>query len=73
MEKAYCENCDKFVDYKTVEKNTYHIIHVKIYYYNRFVVLCNECGKEASLNDIIDENIWRLEEAYFKENPKNMN
>lgn len=64
MKKGFCENCNKQVSYNIVEKSTYEIIHEKKYYYNKIYAFCNKCGEEVSENDITDENLRRLDNAY---------
>ena len=64
MKKGFCENCDKLVSYKTIEKRACEIIHDKEYYFDKIYAFCNECGEEVTVGDITDENLRRLDNAF---------
>ena len=69
MNKGYCENCDKLVNYVKKEIDAECEIKNKKYSYKRIVCYCEECKEEISVNEISDENLNRIDDAYrTKEN-----
>ncbi len=64
MEKGYCENCDKLVDYYTKEREDILEVRGKRYKYKELVGYCRECKEEVSSKVLMDENLRRMDEEY---------
>ena len=64
MEKGYCENCDKKVEYFLKEEKEKVQIHGKVYEYNRIIAYCKDCQEEITVNKIEDENLKRIDDVY---------
>jgi len=67
MSKGFCENCNKLVEYKKVEINTDYEIRGKKYNYKEIIGYCKNCNEEISANEITDENLERLDNAFRTE------
>ena len=66
LNKGFCENCNKIVDYSRKEVCDFAEIKDKKYKFNRVIGVCKNCGQEVSSNDINDENLNRIDNAYRK-------
>ncbi len=64
MSKGYCENCDKMTNYNAKEKEENIEIHEKEYQYKRLIAYCKNCDQEVTVNEIEDENLKRIDDAY---------
>ena len=64
MKKGFCENCDKLVNYFAKETNEQVEIHGRMYNYKRIIAYCKNCNEEVTVNEIEDENLKRIDEAY---------
>lgn len=64
MKKGYCEKCDKLVNYNIIEADDIFELRGKEYKYTKKVGCCEFCGEEVANNDIMDENLNRIDEAY---------
>ena len=64
MKKGFCENCDKLVNYFVKEKEEEIEIHGKKYNYKRIIAYCKDCNEEVTVNEIENENLRRIDEAY---------
>ena len=61
---AYCEKCDKMVEY-WIQYLISTIKHKKITFrYIEKICFCKECGSEIYVPDIADENCKRRKDAY---------
>lgn len=66
LNKGFCENCNKIVDYSRKEVCDFAEIKDKKYKFNRVIGVCKNCGQEVSSNDINDENLNRIDNTYRK-------
>lgn len=64
MNQGYCEKCDDLVTYKTKEKYKETEIRGKRYKYKKVLGYCDKCGSEISSNEILDENLNRLDRVF---------
>lgn len=67
MKKGFCEECNDLVEYEIREVKDKAEIKGKEYCYKRLVGCCKKCGKEISSNEIIDENLIRIDTVYRTE------
>ena len=67
MEKNFCEFCNEFVELKLKEEFVEKEIKGKKYKYLELIGYCCKCGEIVTTNEIIDENLRRLDEAYRSE------
>ncbi len=61
---TFCENCNKLVEYKKEELNCIAEIKNKKYEYKRIIAYCKKCEKELFPNEIIDENLHRIDTVF---------
>lgn len=64
MVKGFCEKCDDLVDYNVKEVDEFAEIKGKKYKYKRIMGFCKNCGEEISSNELIDENLERIDKVY---------
>ena len=67
MVKGFCEKCDDLVDYRVKEVDEFAEIKGKKYKYKRIMGFCKNCGEEISSNELIDENLERIDKVYRNE------
>lgn len=67
INKGYCEECNKLVEYNKKEIDSIVEIKGKKYNYKRIVGYCKDCGEEISSNEINDENLNRINSSYRNE------
>lgn len=67
MLKEYCEYCNEILEVKIKEELNYEEIKGKKYKYLKLIGYCSKCGNIVTVNEIIDENIKRINEAYRTE------
>ncbi|MDO5557276.1 MAG: DUF4065 domain-containing protein [Clostridia bacterium] len=67
MKKGYCENCDMLVDYVVKEEEDTFEVRGKKFDYKKCVAYCKTCNGEISVNDILDENLRRIDDVYRKQ------
>lgn len=63
MNKGFCENCNKLVEYEVKEIAEEVVIKGRKYKYNRLTGYCKNCGEEISSNELNDENLNRIEKV----------
>ena len=66
MKYGYCEKCDKLVDFEVKEVIGKTEIKGKEYRYNKLIGYCNNCGEEISSNELLDENLTRIDNVFRK-------
>ena len=64
MKKEFCEFCNEIVELKLKEEIVQEEIKGKKYKYLKLIGYCSKCGEIVTTNEIIDENLRRLDEAY---------
>lgn len=64
MNKGYCENCNKLVEYIKKEIEDVYEIRDKKYSYKKVIGYCKNCNEEISSNEITDENLKRIDSVY---------
>lgn len=69
MDKGFCEKCNKLVEYVVKEVPGSAEIKGKVYKFIRVVGYCKKCGEEISSEELIDENLNRLDRV-FREKEK---
>lgn len=67
MNKGFCEECNNLVEYEIKEIDEKIEIKGKEYNYKRLIGYCKNCGEEISSNEINDENLIRIDNAYRNE------
>lgn len=67
MNKGFCEKCNNLVEYEIKEVDEKIEIKGKEYNYKRLIGYCKNCGEEISSNEINDENLIRIDNAYRNE------
>lgn len=67
MSKGFCEECNNLVEYEVKEIDEKIEIKGKEYKYKRLIGYCKNCGEEISSNEINDENLVRIDNAYRNE------
>lgn len=67
MNKGFCEKCNNLVEYEIKEIDEKIEIKGKEYNYKRLIGYCKNCGEEISSNEINDENLIRIDNAYRNE------
>ena len=67
MNKGFCEKCNNLVEYEIKEIDEKIEIKGKKYNYKRLIGYCKNCGEEISSNEINDENLIRIDNAYRNE------
>lgn len=67
MNKGFCEKCNNLVEYEIKEVDEKIEIKGKEYNYKRLIGYCKNCGEEISSNEINDENLSRIDNAYRNE------
>lgn len=67
MNKGFCEKCNNLVEYEIKEVDEKIEIKGKKYNYKRLIGYCKNCGEEISSNEINDENLIRIDNAYRNE------
>lgn len=67
MIKGFCEKCNNLVEYEIKEIDEKIEIKGKKYNYKRLIGYCKNCGEEISSNEINDENLIRIDNAYRNE------
>lgn len=67
MKKVFCENCQDFVDYNIEEKESNFEIKGKRYKYIEKLAYCKNCGEQLNVNEILDENVKKLNYEYRKQ------
>lgn len=68
MEKIFCENCRKDVDYNIIEEQMIGTIKGETYTYTGKVAKCKECNSDIFVNSINDYNLKALYDVYREEN-----
>lgn len=67
MKKVFCEKCNEFMDYSIEERTNEFEIRGKKYKYLEKIAICNNCGEQVTVNELVDENLKRLNYAYRKQ------
>jgi len=67
MNKGFCENCNKLVEYIEKEKNDIFEIRGKKYHYKRIIGYCKNCNEEISSNEITDKNLNTMDDVFRTE------
>lgn len=67
MNKGFCEKCNKLVEYNISEHDEEIKIKGKVYKYKRLIGHCKNCGEEISSNELMDENLDRIDKSYRNE------
>lgn len=67
MLKEFCENCNDIVELKLKEEIDEQEIKGKKYKYLKLIGYCNKCGNIVTANEIVDENLKRIDESYRTE------
>lgn len=67
MKKEFCELCNDIFELKLKEEFDEEEIKGKKYKYLKLVGYCSNCGNIVTSNEIIDENLKRIDEAYRTE------
>jgi uncharacterized phage-associated protein len=60
----FCINCRKETTYSLQKRNIKKVIRDKEYSFNITVAICDGCGEEMSINELIDKNIKEIDEQY---------
>ena len=60
----FCTNCRKDVTFSLQKRDIKKIIKDKEYTFNIIVAICDECGEEISINELIDSNLKEIDEQY---------
>lgn len=60
----FCTNCRKDVTFSFQKRDIKKIIKDKEYTFNIIVAICDECGEEISINELIDSNLKEIDEQY---------
>ena len=64
MAKTLCGNCRKVTDYTLHSRVASHEIRGKEIVFHEKYATCNECGDEATVPGLDDENTKELESVY---------
>lgn len=67
-EKAICAECRDYTTYHIIEKEMTSKLKGKEYKYFGKLAICDECGEEIYIEELIDYNLNALYDEYRKEN-----
>ena len=67
MKQAFCENCRKLVNYTIEVCKQKTKIKGKEYCYQKEIATCEECKNEINVNEIMEQNLRKIDEEYRKQ------